>query len=63
MDTTSDPESVPQPDPVDEAAASIDPRSPLAPEMIEEVAEFAQDLGRDVDVDDPSGAAGDRGGG
>ena len=50
-------------DPVDEAAADIDARSPDAPEMIDEVAEVAQDVGREADPDDPGGEAGDRGGG
>jgi hypothetical protein len=58
------PESAsPEPvDPVDAAAATVDARSPDAGEMIEEVAEVAQDVGRDVDPDDPGGEAGDRGG-
>ena len=47
---------------MDAAAATIDARSPDAPEMIEELAEIAQDLGRDADPDDPGGEAGDRGG-
>ena len=63
MNMTSDPGSGEQADPVDEAAATIDARSPEAAEMIEEVAEFAQDLGRDADPADPGGEAGDRGGG
>jgi hypothetical protein len=50
-------------DPVDEAAAVVDARSPEAAEMIAEVAEVAQDEGRSADADDPAGAGGDRGGG
>jgi hypothetical protein len=38
-----------QPDPVDEAAAKIDARSPEAPEQIEELKDLAESLGRDVD--------------
>ena len=49
-------------DPVDVAAADIDARSPDAAEQIEEVAEVAQDIGREADPDDP-GEGGDRGGG
>jgi hypothetical protein len=43
----------PQPDPVDEAAAEIDARSPDAPEQIEELKDLAEALGRDVE--DPPG--------
>ncbi len=50
-------------DPVDEVAATIDARSPEAAEMIKEVAEVAQDMGRDAAPDDPGGEGGDRGGG
>jgi hypothetical protein len=50
-------------DPVDEAAATVDARSPDVAEMIEEVAEVAQDEGRPADPADPGGDAGDRGGG
>ena len=39
----------PEPDPVDEAAAAIDARSPDAPEQIEELKDLAESLGRDVD--------------
>jgi hypothetical protein len=39
----------PQPDPVDEAAAKIDARSPEAPEQIEELKDLAESLGRDVE--------------
>jgi hypothetical protein len=63
MDMTSESGSAPDVDPVDEAAATIDARSPEAAEMIEEVAEIAQDEGRPAEADDPAGAAGDRGGG
>ena len=38
-----------EPDPVDEEAAKIDARSPEAPEQIEELKDFAESLGRDVD--------------
>ncbi len=38
-----------EPDPVDEAAAEIDARSPEAPEQIEELKDFAESLGREVD--------------
>lgn len=41
-------EQAPEPDPIDEAAAEIDPRSPDAPEEIEELREDADELGRDV---------------
>jgi hypothetical protein len=37
-----------QPDPIDEEAAKIDPRSTEAPEEIEELKEDAEELGRDV---------------
>jgi len=62
MEMTSESGS-PEVDPVDEAAATIDARSPEAAEMIDEVAEVAQDEGRPADADDPGGADGDRGGG
>jgi hypothetical protein len=39
----------PDPDPVDEAAAEIDARSPDAPEQIEGLKDFAESLGRDVE--------------
>ena len=38
-----------QPDPVDQAAAQIDARSPDAPEQIEDLKDLAEALGRDVD--------------
>jgi hypothetical protein len=38
-----------EPDPIDEEAAEIDPRSPEAPEQIEELKEDAEALGRDVE--------------
>ena len=46
-----DPETddTPERDPVDEEAAEIDPRSPEAPEQIEELKEDAEALGRDVE--------------
>jgi hypothetical protein len=50
-------------DPVDRVAADIDARSPDAAEMIDEVAEVAQDVGREATPDDPGGEGGDRGGG
>lgn len=37
-----------EPDPVDEAAADIDARSPDAPEQIEELKDEAAALGRDI---------------
>ena len=37
-----------EPDPVDEAAANIDARSPDAPEQIAELKDEAATLGRDV---------------
>lgn len=42
-------ESNQEPDPLDEEAAEIDPRSPEAPEDIEELIEHAEELGRDPD--------------
>lgn len=45
----SDHPDAPGPDPIDEAAAEIDPRFPEAPEQIEELKEIAESLGRDVD--------------
>ncbi len=36
------------PDPIEEEAAEIDPRSPEAPEQIEQLREDAEALGRDV---------------
>ena len=45
----SDDRDQPEPDPVDEAAAEIDARSPEAPEQIEELKDLAESLGRDVD--------------
>ncbi len=39
----------PEPDPIDEEAAEIDPRSPEAPEQIEELKEDAEAIGRDVE--------------
>ena len=44
-----DPQSTPEPDPIDEEAAEIDARSPEAPEQIEELKEDAEALGRDVE--------------
>jgi hypothetical protein len=38
-----------RPDPLDEEAAEIDPRSPEAPEQIDELKDDAEALGRDVD--------------
>ena len=38
-----------EPDPIDEAAAEIDPRSSEAPEQIEDLKELAESLGRDVE--------------
>ena len=38
-----------EPDPLDEEAAEIDPRSPEAPEDIEELIEHSEELGRDPD--------------
>jgi hypothetical protein len=47
---TDDPDQeIPEPDPLDEAAAEIDARSPDAAEQIEELKEEAEDLGRDVE--------------
>ena len=63
MEITTDTGEGDQVDPVDEAAADIDARSPDAAEMIDHVAEVAQDVGRDADPADPGGEAGDRGGG
>ncbi len=63
MNTTPEPASSESADPVDEAAATIDARSPEVAEKIAEVTEVAQDVGRDADPDDPAGEAGDRGGG
>jgi hypothetical protein len=40
--------STPEPDPIDEEAAEIDPRDPDAAEEIEELKEDAEALGRDV---------------
>jgi hypothetical protein len=40
-------ESNHEPDPIDREAAEIDPRSPEAPEDIEELIEHADELGRD----------------
>jgi hypothetical protein len=40
-----------QPDPIDADAALIDARAPDAPELIEDLMERADDLGRDVDTD------------
>jgi hypothetical protein len=45
----NDDQRQPEPDPVDEAAAKIDARSREAPEQIEELKDFAESLGRDVD--------------
>jgi hypothetical protein len=42
-------ESNKEPDPLDEEAADIDPRSPEAPEDIEELIEHSEELGRDPD--------------
>jgi hypothetical protein len=47
--STLDDHDRPEPDPIDEAAAEIDARSPDAPEQIEELKELAEDLGREVD--------------
>jgi hypothetical protein len=41
-------DEMPEPDPIDEEAAQIDPRSTEAPEEIEELKEDAEALGRDV---------------
>jgi hypothetical protein len=38
-----------EPDPLDEAASEIDPRSPEAVDEIEDLIECAEDLGRDPD--------------
>jgi hypothetical protein len=46
---SNDDQDRPAPDPVDEAAAKIDARSPDAPEQIEELKDLAESLGRDVD--------------
>jgi hypothetical protein len=46
---SNDDQDRPQPDPVDEAAAEIDARSPDAPEQIEELKDLAESLGREVD--------------
>jgi hypothetical protein len=46
---SDDDQDRPEPDPVDEAAAKIDARSPDAPEQIEELKDLAETLGRDVD--------------
>jgi hypothetical protein len=46
---SNDDQGRPDPDPVDQAAAKIDARSPDAPEQIEELKELAESLGRDVD--------------
>jgi hypothetical protein len=42
-------ESNQEPDPLDEEAAEIDPRSTEAPEEIEELIEHSEELGRDPD--------------
>jgi hypothetical protein len=42
-------ESNQEPDPLDEEAAEIDPRSPEAVEDIEELIEHSEELGRDPD--------------
>lgn len=47
--TPSDEQDTVDPDPIDEAAAQIDPRSPQAPEQIEDLKEKAEALGRDID--------------
>ena len=41
--------STPEPDPIDEKAAEIDPRDPNVAEEIEELKEDAEALGRDVE--------------
>ena len=46
---SNDEQDRPQPDPVDQAAAEIDARSPDAPEQIEELKDLAEALGREVD--------------
>jgi len=38
------------PDPIDEEAAEIDARSPIAEEQIGELVEHAQELGRDAEL-------------
>jgi hypothetical protein len=38
-----------EPDPIDEAAAEIDPRSAEAPEQIDDLKDLAESLGRDVE--------------
>jgi hypothetical protein len=50
-------DSNPEPDPLDEDAADIDPRSPDAAEDIEELIEHSEQLGRDPDQEvDPEAA-------
>jgi hypothetical protein len=46
---SEDDEDRPEPDPVDEAAAKIDARSPDAPEQIDDLKDLAESLGREVD--------------
>jgi hypothetical protein len=44
-------QNTPEPDPLDEEAAEIDPRSPEAPADIEHLIEDAEKLGREPDQD------------
>ena len=47
-----DTEPTAAPDPVEREAAEIDPRSPDAPEQIEELIDHAEALGRDAGLDE-----------
>jgi hypothetical protein len=43
------PQPTDEPDPLDEAASEIDARSPQAADDIEDLIEYAEELGRDPD--------------